>query len=492
MPWNRTDEMQERVKFALEWERRWDEARGGRVDMAELCRIFGVSRQTGYVWLRRYRQANHDVRALENRSCRPRTSPNAVREDVQDFLVAARKHHPRWGARKLRAWLLDRYSNVPVPSASAIAAILKRRGLIAPRRRRRARGEVISVTAPFGDCSRSSAVWCVDFKGWFRTGDGAKCHPLTLVDAHSRYLLRCEIVEDPNGRRVQEVFDSAFQEFGLPRAIRSDNGPPFAARGPAGLSRLAVWLLRLEIELQRIQPGKPQQNGRQERLHLTLKLDVPIARSLRAQQRAFDSFRAEYNHERPHEALGMKPPAHIYRRSHRRYPRALLLPDPPLWAHAQRTDGDGFIRWKRRRIFISSALSGEMVGLVPIDGPRWQVYFGSILLGTVDESHPERGLLPDRSPRAALRKLRVRDEAETESPAALPTAHRIATMPPCSSASTLPSLCSAASPVLTRSARGGFQLVGDGQTAPPAGAPDSGCPLQEVPSVREVLGQQCQ
>src|SRR3989304_2616800 len=305
MPWKESRVVNERAKFCLEWHERWDKAKGGRVDLAELCRVFGISRQTGYKWLRRFREGGHHVRALADRSRRPHTSPTAVPEHVQDAVVATRKAHPRWGPRKLHAWLEERYPGVALPRASAQA------------------------TAP-------NAVWCIDFKGKFKTGDGVWCTAFTVTDACSRYCIRCEVVEEAGHVAVERILDSAFREFGLPRAIRSDNGPPFAAPGPAGLTRLAVWLLRMGIRLERITPGKPQQNGRHERFHLTLALETasPPKASARAQQRAFDLFRREYNEERPHEALGQKPPARLYEPPSRRYPGARIQLDPSPISHA--------------------------------------------------------------------------------------------------------------------------------------------------------------
>jgi transposase InsO family protein len=213
---------------------------------------------------------------------------------VQAAIVEARKLRPRWGAVKLRAWLRRRFPGVEFPSASAIAAILKRRGLVRVPRRRSPRSPAVGVTAPFPECLEPNAVWCVDFKGWFCTTDGVRCYPLTITDAYSRYVLRCEGVLDPDGPAVQAIFDSAFQEFGLPEAIRSDNGPPFSSTGAGGLTDLAVWWLQLGIRLQRIAPGKPQQNGRHERMHRTLKLETEPQTHLRAQQREFDLWRREF------------------------------------------------------------------------------------------------------------------------------------------------------------------------------------------------------
>lgn len=397
--------MKERVKFVLEWERRWEEGLG-RVNVAELCRIFGISRQTGYVWIRRYRDAGHDVKALQERSRRPRGNPRAVSEEIEDLVVAARKAHPRWGPVLLRQWLVTRHPRKQFPSTSCMASILRRRGLVKTRRRRRKRP--IVVTPPFPECTAVNQVWCMDFKGWFYLGTRQKCHPFTLLDAHSRFLLRCEALLEPNGKWVQSILDSAFREFGLPVTIRSDGGPPFfAAQSPAGLSMLSIWLLRLGIALECIAPASPQQNGRLERFHRTLKQHVAPAAAIRAQQRAFDLFRAEYNNERPHTALELQPPTAVYRRSARRYPRPLLdLRTFGLFPHhAERLDRRGSLLWKRRRIFIGEAFAYEFVNMWPGEGARWDVYLGEIHLGFFDEGRASRGFVPVRRPRKQTMRL---------------------------------------------------------------------------------------
>jgi putative transposase len=395
MPWKEIDAMQERVRFILEWERRWDATQGGRVDVAELCRRFGVSRQTGYVWIKRFCEAGHDVRALEEKSRRPLTSPTAIELEMEDLVVAARKFHPRWGPRKLRAWLLHRYPGSCLPSPSCMSKILQRRGLSRPRKRCRRRGP--PLTQPFGDCAGPNDTWCIDFKGKFRTGDGEWCHVLTLLDAWSRYLLRCEVVFDPDGEAVERILDSAFQEFGLPLAMRSDNGPPFASTGAAGLTRLSVWWLQLGIRLERIEPGEPQQNGRLERAHLTLEEIVSTpAKNAHAQQRQLDPWRREYNEERPHEALGQRPPAHLYQPSPRRYPRKLLRPEPQSWTDVHRVESDGCIRWRHRKLHVTNALIGESVALERVSETRWEVRYGDIVLGTVNTENMNHGMIKRR------------------------------------------------------------------------------------------------
>jgi transposase InsO family protein len=408
MSWKATDPMKERTKFVLEWERRWKEAEGGWVNMAELCRVFGVSRQTGYKWVGRYREADYDVSAVVERSRRPKTSPHALSVELQDLIVDARKRWPRWGPRKLHQRLMEANPGKAIPSASVIAKVLLQRGITTPRRGRRRARSLPGVVTPFAGCEAANAVWCIDFKGWFLTGDGRRCYPLTLLDAYSRYLLRCEALVEPNGKRVQEVLDSAFLEFGLPIAIRSDGGPPFASRGPALLTDLSVWLLKLGIRIEIIAPGKPQQNGRLERLHRTLQADVasPPASDRRAQQRRFDPWRHEYNFERPHEALDQRRPGSVYTTSRRTYPRPLIDTPYDPFGRVAKVDKGGSIKWHRRNLFISSALRHELLQVTPAVVPetdgRWEVRWGSILIGILDDHHRDRGLIVPRRPRGTV------------------------------------------------------------------------------------------
>lgn len=416
MPWKETDAMKERVRLVLEWERRWRETRGN-VNVSELCREFGISREIGYKWINRFRKAGHDVRAVEERSRRPYHSPTAIDETTQELVVRARKAHPKWGPRKLGAWLVDRYPGIAIPCASTIATILQRRGLARPTKRRRRAGPDPRVTLPFATCDAPNRVWCVDFKGWFRTDDGQKCYPLTITDAYSRYVLRCEAMADPDGPGVFSVFDSAFREFGLPEAIRSDGGPPFASTGAAGLTRLSVWWLQLGIRVERIAPGKPQQNGRHERMHRTLKAECEPQADLRRQQPAFDVWRREFNEERPHEALAMRQPAKIYAPSSRRYPRPLLHAEHGRWSHVAQVDKNGFIRFDKQRVFVSSALRHLYVELEHVGETTWDVAWGPILLGRIDSRVLARGIAPTRRRRGqttvlSLSAPRHNEEAE--------------------------------------------------------------------------------
>jgi putative transposase len=398
VPWKDATPMEQRAEFVLRWLTH-------ETSMAELCRQFGVSRQTGYALVARYCAEGFD--GLRAHSRAPRHHPNAIADDVCAAVLRAKARHPSWGPKKLQP-LADEPEIIRQrwPVASTRGAILARAGLTAPRRPGRL--HVPPRTQPFGGISQPNDTWCADFKGWFRTADGARCDPLTIADAHSRMLLRCQVL--PHGihaRHVRPVFEAAFREYGLPLRIRTDNGSPFAHVGVGGLSGLAVWWIKLGIVPERTDPGRPSQNGRLERLHRTLKAETaqPPAASLRAQQQRFDAFRTEYNAERPHEALGQQPPRVHYSASPRTYPRRL---EEPLYADAdqvRRVRHNGEIRWSQATIYISHLLVGETVGVYDTpDG--WLVRYGPLPLGLLDPSH-NRLRLSKRRPSLLRRGLRT-------------------------------------------------------------------------------------
>lgn len=406
MPWARTDWMAERVKFIAAYLRH--EAR-----FSDLCLDFGISRKTGYKWVRRYEADG--ASALQERSRAPHSHPNAVAADVVESILAIRRRHPRWGPRKVQVVLRRQRPRIALPAASTIGDILKRHGLVRPRRR-------VRRSSPYGDRLRQydapNAVWCADFKGHFPLGGrpgGERCHPLTITDGFSRYLLRCRALRRPLHRQARRVFESAFLEYGLPRAIRTDNGPPFSTLAPGGLSRLSVWWIRLGIRPERIQPGRPEQNGRHERMHRTLKAETarPPRSSLRAQQRAFDRFQLEYNDDRPHEALGQEVPASLYRPSLRTYPRQLPELQYPAHFETQIAYPNGVISFGATQWYVSHCLAGERIGLEPCDDGRWRVHYAWIPIGIMDlRKFEERGprqfgrLIPiaDTGPRRRRRR----------------------------------------------------------------------------------------
>jgi transposase InsO family protein len=281
------------MRFVMAVERREE-------SFAAVCRRFGVSRKTGYKWLTRYDEAG--VEGLTDRSRSPLNHPQAISEAIAERCLAVRRAHPTWGPIKVRGWLVQRIPQTEWPAASTIGALFDREGLTV---KRRLRHRSPPSSAPFAHCCAANDVWCMDFKGWFLTGDGTHCEPLTLSDAHSRYLLRCQALARNDHKHVWPVLDAAFREFGLPKSLRSDNGAPFASRGAGGLSKLSVKVIKAGVVPERIAPGKPQQNGRLERLHLTLLQDTasPPARSLRQQIERFKGFQQLYNDALQHPSV---------------------------------------------------------------------------------------------------------------------------------------------------------------------------------------------
>jgi putative transposase len=383
--------MEQRLAFVVAWLEH-------ATSMAELCRTFGISRQTGYELIAQFKADGLD--GLKPRSRAPHQHPNAIRQEVAAAVIRAKAAHPSWGPKKLRP-LAEEPEVVTSqwPVASTRGAILARAGLTLPRRK--PRPHVPPRTQPFGSVSGANATWCADFKGWFRTADGARCDPLTISDAYSRMLLRCQAL--PHGiheRYVRPIFEASFREYGLPQRIRTDNGSPFASVGAGALSGLAIWWIKLGIIPERIDPGRPSQNGRHERLHRTLKQATaqPPATSLRAQQRRFDAFRQEYNYQRPHEALDQQPPGSCYVSSERAYPRRLESPTYADAVEVRVVRHNGEIRWSQTTIYISHALHGEPVGIYEAaDG--WLVRYGPIELGLLDPAN-QRLHVPRRRGRA--------------------------------------------------------------------------------------------
>lgn len=371
MPWKATCQMEERMRFVLD-------VRAGHESIAWLCRRFGISRQTGYKWLARYEA--HGPAGLEDRSSRPHNCPLEIPPWQAELVVAARKTYSNWGPRKIRAHLQSLYPTEHIPSASTIGRVLRAGGLTRPRRRRR---KMPRYTEPFAGCQGPNDVWAADFKGHFKTGR-LTCYPLTITDGFSRYLLHCEALRVPRFEQVQRSFESVFRSYGLPTAVRTDNGPPFASLGPGGLSKLSVWWVKLGIRPERIDPGHPEQNGRHERMHRTLKQETatPPENSLSAQQQAFDRFRREFNETRPHQALEQKPPTLFYQPSRRTFP---TTPSDPSYSESYETyrvDKHGRIPLRGWPLRISECLRDELVGVLD-QMDRFSLHFGPVFLGYV-------------------------------------------------------------------------------------------------------------
>lgn len=374
MPWNGACAVTDREQLLRAWLTR-------KYSVLELAREFGVSRKTVYKWIDR-----HGLQGMPGLADRPRVAlhhPNAVPPAVAEAVVRAKQAHPLWGPLKLRP-LAEEPDEVrsawPAPSTRGL--ILARAGLTRSRRRRR---HIPPNTMPYCECREPNDLWCADYKGWFRTGDGSRCNPLTITDACSRALLRCQAVDHEDFAHSRPVFESAFREFGLPRAIRTDNGPPFASLAAGGLSALSVWWVKLGILPDRIEPGHPEQNGRHERMHLTLKQACcqPPAATLTQQQLCFDAFSHCYNHERPHQALAFQTPASLYSQSPRPYPCSIEDPTYPAGFIVRRVRSNGEIRWRGNLVFISTVLPGETVGIYEGD-LGYEVCFGPVPLGRIN------------------------------------------------------------------------------------------------------------
>lgn len=377
MAWKERCVMDERLSFMADYlKKEWC--------MAELCRRYGISRRVGYKWLARYEIEG--IEGLHDRSRAPLSHPHQVEESIVERIVLHKGKHLHWGPRKILASLQRVHPSVYWPVASTIGEILDRHGLVKRRRKRR---RATPSSQPLAHCTHPNDVWCIDFKGWFLTKNGTRCDPLTLCDGSTRFFLKCQALSgktDTNA--VQAVLEMAFREYGLPRAMRSDNGSPFASTGRAGLSRLSVWWMRLGITPERIRPGHPEENGRLERLHKTLKAETakPPQYSLRQQQHAFNRFREEYNYERPHEALGQKPPGDFYTPSPRTYcARLPKSPDYDHTFHVRKVKHSGEIRWKANTYYITQALVGQYIGLKPIGNHTYILYFNQTILGELNE-----------------------------------------------------------------------------------------------------------
>jgi transposase InsO family protein len=374
MPWQETLLMDQRVQFIADYQR-------DVFDVAELARRYGISRKTAYTWIDRY-----DVggpAGLVDRSRRPASCPHETPPSIITALLEVRRHHPTWGAKKLLKIVARRHPTWTLPARSTVCDLLDRAGLITGTRRRPVPAHpgrpLIPMTAPNG-------TWTADFKGQFKTRNGVYCYPLTVVDGFSRYLLACHglltaIVT------ARPIFLRLFQEYGLPGIIRTDNGVPFATTALGRLSTLSVWWIRLGILPELMAPASPQQNGRHERMHRTLKAEAtrPPSANQRAQQIRFHRFRHEYNDDRPHEALDQETPGSLYQPSPRTLPRTLAPLEYPGHFEVRLVSRNSGLRWKKHWVCVTHTLAGEYVGLEEVDAGLWDVYFGPVKLGRMSE-----------------------------------------------------------------------------------------------------------
>ena len=380
MPWTQTDPVTERQKFVQLMLK-------GQLTMTEACRRFGISRKTGYKILARH--AELGMAGLADASRAPKTHPNQTSPEVEAAVLRVRKAHPTWGSKKILATLGRERPESLLPARSTVEAILKRAGVVAPRGRRRRRQP---AGPPLVEAGAPNDVWSMDYKGWFRVGDGTRCDPLTVNDAFSRASLVCQAMVSPKLADVRRRLEQAFHVFGLPRFMLSDGGPPFGSNGLGRLSGLGVWLFRIGVVPVLTEPGRPDQNGRHERFHETLKKETatPPRGSISAQQAAFNRFQAIYNEERPHEALAMRTPAEAYVLSPRQLP--VKPPDHryPDGFECRRVRRDGYIKWIAKRFYLGEAFAGEVIGIEPVgDGVR-DVHLGSLQLGVM---HGRSGMI---------------------------------------------------------------------------------------------------
>jgi transposase InsO family protein/transposase-like protein len=350
--------------------------------ISELHENYNVSRKTIYKWIARYKEDGFV--GLDDESRAPLTHPNVTPPEIVDRIIDTRLKHHTWGPKKVVAQLKTQFPEIDWPVPSTAGSILKKEGLVKGRYRKR---HTPPYTEPFRECGRPNDVWSIDYKGQFRMLDGKYCYPLTLTDNFSRYLLLCHGLLHPNFAGTKPWLKWAFQEYGLPLAIKSDNGTPFASVGLGGLSPLSVWLIKLWIRPERIEPAHPEQNGRHERMHLTLKEEAtkPPKSDMEEQQKAFDLFREEFNTERPHEALGQKVPASIYTPSGRVFPKKVPKVEYESFMTVRQVRSNGCIKWKGGFVYVSEALAGEPVGLKQIDESEWEMQFSFHKLGILDE-----------------------------------------------------------------------------------------------------------
>jgi transposase InsO family protein len=356
--------------------------RSGLFSLTELCHRFGISRKTGYKWLARFQEGGPE--GLRDKSHATLSCPHRTASEVETLLLQVRRDHPCWGPKKLLAYTQRRHPELTLPAASTVGDLLKRGGLIAAKRRRSKWGHPGPVAL---EASAPNQVWCADFKGQFQMGDGRYCFPLTVTDAYSRFLLACDAHLSTQASGAIVSFERLFQEHGLPQAIRTDNGVPFATAAIGGLSQLNLWWTKLGIAHQRIEPGKPQQNGRHERMHKTLKAEAtkPAQKHLQAQQDRFDIFRHEFNAERPHEAIGQRTPGSLYAPSSRALPAKQPEPCYPPHFQVRRVSGAGTFRLHGWQTHISEVLSGQHIGLEEVDDGVWTVWFFGRELARFDQ-----------------------------------------------------------------------------------------------------------
>ena len=375
MPWNTVSVMDEKIRCI-------SDVLNGVLTFSDICQRYGISRETGYKWVHRYEEEG--ASGLEDRARVPRHCPHKTPPEIEEAILAVRRKHPRWGAKKILTMLERERHPGPLPGKTTVTNILKRHGCVTPRRTRIHRAH---AGKPVTEASAPNTLWTVDFKGQFKTLDGVYCYPLTVMDAASRYMLSILALPSTARQATQKEFRRLFQTYGLPERIRSDNGTPFATVALGRLSRLSIWWIRLGIVPELIEPGQPQQNGRHERMHRTLKAETtrPPEATMTAQQQRFDAFRQECNEIRPHEALQQATPASVYTPSSKKLPRRIKSLDYPSHYEVRVVRTNSGIRWKSQWVSVGRLLAGKRIGLEEVGEGLWDVWFGPIWLGRLDE-----------------------------------------------------------------------------------------------------------
>ena len=375
MPWIKTEPMNQKVQLIADSQRAY-------LSITDLSQKYGISRKTVYKWLDRYEEQGLD--GLKEQSRAPKNSPNQILDNIVDLLIQEKLKNRKRGPKKVKKQLERQYPDIDWPAPSTIGEWFKKYGLVGKRKKRL---RVPPYNEPFHECQTSNSVWSADYKGQFYTRDARVCYPLTISDNYSRYLLRCKGLPGPRYNETKTVFVSAFKEYGLPQAIKTDNGTPFAGRGIGGLSRLSLWLIQLGIVPERIDKGCPYQNGRHERMHRTLKEDAignPMAHNIHEQQKQFDWFRLDYNNHRPNEALDQETPSSYYQRSNREYIEKTVPPEYDYSFKVRRVRSNGEIKLNGRKYYLTALLAGHPVGLKEFDDGQWQLYYSFYPLGTID------------------------------------------------------------------------------------------------------------
>jgi transposase InsO family protein len=376
MPWKDTCPMDQKIKMIGDY-------LSHEYSITKLSELYEVSRKTIYKWVMRYEQEG--TSGLTERPPVALRHPQETPLDISRAVVAVKLKHPNWGPKKLIALLERQHPTRQWPAVSTAGNILMCAGLVKRRKKKR---RTPPYTEPFRECDRPNAVWSADYKGQFKTGDGRLCYPLTITDNHSRYLLCCRGLHHPSYEETKPWFAAVFKKYGLPEVIRTDNGEPFASTGLGGLSRLSVWFIKLGIVPERIRKGHPEENGRHERMHLSLKIDTVQSpkENQQEQQKVFDKFLPEFDFERPHEAIGMKTPASLYTPSLRPYPRKT----PGITYHGdyivRQVRHNGEIKWQGEFVYVSASLVGEPVALKRRLDQRWEIRFSDHILGVLDET----------------------------------------------------------------------------------------------------------